>query len=152
VSRGGDALPDYQLHDQFGQARTRRDVAGGAALYVRAERAGATALAAWTRALRMALGAPAGGDVAVVPVVALPGIPRPFRAAVCRLLPRDPEAWALLDWDRALDALGAGGATCSVALVAPDGRVVSCAAAGDPTADAVTRLVAEARAVAAGQQ
>jgi hypothetical protein len=29
---------------------------------------------------------------------------------------------------------------------------VSCAAAGDPTADAVTRLVAEARAVAAGQQ
>jgi hypothetical protein len=72
-------------------------------LYVRAERAGATALAAWTRALRMALAPrPAGGDVAVVPVVALPGIPRPFRAAVCRLLPRDPEAWALLDWDRAL--------------------------------------------------
>ena len=134
-------LGAYALADQFDREHARADVADRTALYVVAERAGAAALEQWATALQGTVGG-LQPPLAVVPVVRLPGVPRLVRGAVRRLLPRDPTAWALLDWDDALAVLHAPDADCTVSVVAPDGRVVGREAVGPPDVDAVTSLVA----------
>jgi hypothetical protein len=140
-------LDAYALEDQFGRARTRADVADRVALYVVAERGGAVALQQWTTALHVALHAAAAGaapSAVVVPVVRVPGVPRLVRGAVRRLLPRDPDAWALLDWDDALGVLVEHDAECTVSVVASDGRVVHREAVRLPDEASVARLVGAA--------
>jgi hypothetical protein len=153
-------LGGYRLADQFGRPHARADVAGRPALYVVAERGGSVALARWTVALRAAAGGAAREagapdsaravlpDVAVVPAVTVSGVPRPFRGAVRRLLPRDRNAWTLIDWDGTLGAVRVAGAACAVSVVAPDGRVVRRTSVALPTASEVAGLVAAARATA----
>ncbi len=133
-------LGAYALADQFDREHAREDVADGAALYVVAERGGAVALERWATALHATV-AGLQPPLAVVPAVRLPGVPRLVRGAVRLLLPRDPNAWALLDWDDALAVLHVPGADCTVSVVAPDGRVVAREAVGLPDADSVARLV-----------
>ena len=133
-------LEPYALADQFDREHVRADVAGRTAIYVVAERAGAAALEQWTTALHETVAA-LQPTLAIVPAVRLPGVPRLVRGAVRRLLPRDPNAWTLLDWDDALAVLHVPDAECSVSVVVPDGRVVARQAVGLPDVDAIARLV-----------
>ena len=133
-------LATYELADQFGHEHTRDDVGGHMAVYVVAERAGATALEQWTTALHAAT-AGAQPALGIVPVVRIPGVPRLVRGAVRRLLPSDPDAWTLLDWDDVLSVLVVPNAECTVSVVAPDGRIVRREAVGLPDAESVARLL-----------
>ena len=137
-------LRAYRIADQFGCIHDREEVAAGPALYVVADRHGATALAEWTRGLRAA---DVHGVVPVVPVVSLPGIPRPLRGAIRRMLPRAPEAWALVDFDGAFDAVAVRGAACTVAVVAPSGEVIARSGVGAFQVDEAAALVARAVAL-----
>jgi hypothetical protein len=146
-------LGSYRIADQFDRVHDREEVAAGPALYVVADRHGTTALAEWTRGLRTVgapagmEGAPAGASVAVVPVVSLPGIPRLLRGAIRRMLPRAPEAWVLVDFDGVFEHLVTGGASCTVAVVAPSGEVVARSAVGEFRAGEAASLVAQALAL-----
>jgi hypothetical protein len=133
-------LEGYALLDQFDREHVRDDLADRTTLYVLAERAGAVALEQWATALHETV-AGLRPALAVVPAMRLPGVPRLVRGAVRLLLPRDPNAWALLDWDDALAVLHVRGADCTVSVVAPDGRVVAREAVGLPDVDSVARLV-----------
>ena len=133
-------LAAYGLADQFGQEHTRDDVRGHTALYVVAEPRGAAALEQWTTALHAAA-AGALPALAIIPVVRIPGVPRLVRGAVRRLLPSDPGAWTLLDWDDVLILLVVPGAECTVSVVASDGRIVRREAVGPPDAKSVARLL-----------
>jgi hypothetical protein len=120
----------YRVTDQFGRVHERAAVAGRPALYVVATRQGAGLLAEWTRGLRALATAPAtDGDaaaaspVAVIPVVTIPGVPTFLQGAVRRLLPREPEAWVLVDFDGAFAGLAASEASCTVTLVDGSGGV-----------------------------
>lgn len=96
-------LPSFALDDQFGRVvddATYRDVP---LIVVAGAREGATGVAQWTAALRIAIGE--SSDLCVLPVADLAGVPRLFRRTVGRLLPRDPDHWCALDWDGQLCAL-----------------------------------------------
>jgi hypothetical protein len=146
-----DAFPTaYRIADQFGRTHDRAETAGRPVLFVVADRQGTDALAAWAGGLRALVeGQAAGGPasrIAVVPVVQIPGVPSPFRGAVRRLLPRDPSAWTLVDFDGALAALAEPDAHCTVALVDAAGallaRVGVAAYEADQAADLVRRAAA----------
>lgn len=127
------AVAAYRLTDQFGRVHDRAAVVGRPALYVVATRQGTGLLAEWTRGLRTLAMAPetggaavedaSHGSVAVIPVVAIAGVPPFLRGAVCRLLPRDPEAWALVDFEGTLAMLAEPEAPCTVTVVDAAGAV-----------------------------
>ena len=157
------ALAAYRLTDQFGRVHERATVAGRPALYVLATRQGTGPLAVWTRELRALATASAAardvaaGDadrgaaavipVAVIPVAVIPGVPTLLRGAVRRLLPRDPQAWVLVDFDGSLATLAEPEAPCTVTLVDPAGAVrVRAVVAGYEPEEAAALVTAAERA------
>ena len=95
-------LPDFALADQFGREVDTTTYAGVPLIVVVGNREGATGVALWTAALRGVIGEE--GDVHVLPVAELGGVPRMLRRMVKRLLPRDPAQWCALDWDGQIGA------------------------------------------------
>ena len=160
------ALAAYRLTDQFGRVHERATVAGRPALYVLATRQGTGPLAVWTRELRALATASAtardvaAGDadradrgaaavipVAVIPVAVIPGVPTLLRGAVRRLLPRDRQAWVLVDFDGSLATLAEPEAPCTVTLVDPAGAVrVRAVVAGYEPEEAAALVTAAERA------
>ena len=99
-------LPEFLLGDQFGRELDTSTYAGAPLIVVAGNREGARGVALWTAALRAVIGS--DGDVDVLPVADLRGVPRMVRRLVGRLLPRDPAHWCALDWDGQLGALVRG--------------------------------------------
>lgn len=95
-------LPEFHLDDQFGREVGTEAYAGVPLIVVAGNREGAGGVALWTAALRAVIGE--DGDVDVLPVADLRGVPRMVRGLVGRLLPRDPAHWCALDWDGQLGA------------------------------------------------
>lgn len=98
-------LPDFALADQFGRELGQETYAGVPVVLVAGDREGAPGVALWTAALRAVIG---GGDIGVLPIADLRGVPRVLRRMVRRLLPTDPDHWCAIDWDGQLGALVRG--------------------------------------------
>lgn len=96
-------LPAFTLDDQFGRTVDDATYRGVPLIVVLGGRDGAVGVAAWTSALRLAIGATS--ETCVLPVADLGGVPRLLRRAVSRMLPRDAEHWCALDWDGQLCTL-----------------------------------------------
>ncbi len=116
-------VPAYRVDDQFGRAHDAASALGTPAAYVLATYDGVFALPRWAEALGVALAAPGAPAAQVVPVLAIAAIPPLFRDAVRRLLPREPRAWTLLDWNDVLAPLRVAGSPCTIAVVDATGRV-----------------------------
>lgn len=145
------ALTAFQLADQFGREHTRDEYRGRALLLVAGDRAGSLHIPAWIAALDAAVrdaGALAhergtAGQLAVVGVADLRGVPAPMRPLVRRLLPRDEQRIVLLDWDGALGtAHHFARGRCTALVVDRGGSIVARADGVAPDAAGIRRLAA----------
>lgn len=139
-------LPDFLLADQFGRELDEETFRGVPLIVVVGDRDGASGAARWTAALRAEAG---DGEVHVMPVADLCGVPRMLRRMISRLLPRDPAHWCALDWDGQLGApiRGAHGPLVA-AVYGADGvlRAWTVLRADAVSAAMVAKLVARAAA------
>jgi hypothetical protein len=149
-----DATVVFRLRDQFGRVHEAGEYRGRALVLVAAARGGRVVGTAWVEALRgLQDSVTPAGDVPVIAVADLRGVPWILRRFTRGQFPHDRRQPVLLDWDGSVArGLDLDRERCTVLVVGPDGHVetrVTPAVVDTLAARALLRAVAD-RWVGAG--
>jgi hypothetical protein len=115
----------FRLRDQFGREHDAGDYRGRALVLVAAARGGRSVGTAWVEALRgLQDSVTPAGDVPVIAVADLRGVPWILRRFTRTQFPHDRRQPVLLDWDGSVARrLDLDRERCTVLVVGPDGQV-----------------------------
>ena len=120
------SLIPFELEDQFDRTYRGVDYADRIVIVLGSDREGTEFNQPWGEALNELVEAQNATErVTFLPVADLQGVPFFIKGMVRRRFPKEPDRWALMDWDGDFDeAYGFTPEATNVLLFAPDGRLV----------------------------
>jgi hypothetical protein len=116
----------YELEDQFGERHQRSDVEGRVVLVIGSDRHGSDYNSIWGNTLSDSLTHhPGYGDIELVPLADLQGVPFFLKGVIRRMFPRQRKRWVLMDWEGVFPkAYGFEPGASNLLVFAPDGSLV----------------------------
>ena len=134
---------EYELEDQFRNARTSSDVLGRVVILIGSDKKGVEFNGMWGRAINARLiDHPNYDRVTNLAYANLKGVPFFLKNTIRGKFPQDKEAWVLMDWKGALfKAYGFVPKKANVLVFGPDGVLVHHAFGTEPTENEVAETV-----------
>lgn len=133
---------DFALEDQFGRPHEASELEGRVVVLVAADRRAQASADAWVRALREEL-VSSRGEVAIVRILDLRGVPFFMRAMIRKGLSQRPDDRCLLDWDGQLArSHPLEGGVANLLVFDEEGRLVGRTSGASPEAESLASLVA----------
>jgi hypothetical protein len=134
-------LVAFELADQFDRAHTDAELRGRVALLVSSGRRGSRHQGEWVGRLRRAL-AGRDGNIVLVEVADLRGVPFFMRGSVKKKFPRDSRGWVLMDWRGSIArAYDLDPDLCTVLLFNRSGVLAHRASGGEPEPETLAALI-----------
>lgn len=147
-------LFDFEMEDQFGAVHRRADYEGRVVVFLGSGKKGSEWNEVWGEAIRDSLEAwGLDGQVDRVGVADVRGVPGFIKGMVKRKFPKEPEKWALVDWDGEFaERYGWTKDEANILVFGADGRLAAQAHSLEPPQAEIRRILAaiEAAVAAAG--
>ena len=143
------SLISFELRDQFDEVHRDSDFVDRVVIVIGSDRDGSEFNQDWGQALYDSLVAePEFERIAFLPVAKVTGVPFFLKGMVRGKFPKEPDQWALIDWDGVFDeAYGFVPGSTNILLFAPDGSLMLHSHGQEVDADVLEGVVSEARAL-----